>query len=130
MHRVCLMKTRTVMYFTEKEEEFVSLLNELGFGRPVAQVLVFLANVPEATSRDIERGTDLRQPEVSIAMNHFRKRGWVGFRESKAESKGRPIKIYKLTKPIGKIMDLIEKEKKEEAHKRLEQVQKLREYIS
>jgi predicted transcriptional regulator len=60
------MRTENVMYFTEKEEEFANLLIEIGTKRNVAKVLVFLANTPEATSRAIERGTDLRQPEVSI----------------------------------------------------------------
>jgi predicted transcriptional regulator len=68
--------TKNVMYFTEKEEEFANLLIEIGTKRNVAKVLVFLANIPEATSREIERGTDLRQPEVSIAMGYLMEQGW------------------------------------------------------
>lgn len=56
------MLTKTIQLFTEKEEEFVNLLIEIGTKRTIAKVLVFLANVPKATSREIERGTDLRQP--------------------------------------------------------------------
>ncbi len=124
------MRTQSVSYFTEREEEFVKLLIEIGMRRTVAKVLVYLANTDEATSRDIERGTDLRQPEVSIAMNYMYERDWLKNRESKAMSKGRPVKIYKLSKPIAKIMDYIEQEKKEEARHRLELVKKLRQYIS
>jgi predicted transcriptional regulator len=124
------MRTQSVTYFTEREEEFVNLLIEIGMRRTVAKVLVFLANVDEATSRDIERGTDLRQPEVSIAMNYMYERDWLKSRESKAMSKGRPVKIYTLSKPIAKIMDNIEAEKKEEARHRLELVKKLRNYIN
>ena len=94
------------------------------------KVLVSLANIPEATSRAIERGTDLRQPEVSIAMHFLMEQGWIISRESKAESKGRPVKIYELAKPIAEIMDSIEKEKKKEATNQLAMIQKLREYIS
>ncbi len=90
------MRTENVMYFTEKEEEFANLLIEIGTKRNVAKVLVFLANTPEATSRAIERGTDLRQPEVSIAMRYLIEQNWITSRESKAESKGRPVKIYEL----------------------------------
>ena len=122
------MRTQSVTYFTEREEEFVTLLIEIGMRRTVAKVLVFLANIEEATSRDIERGTDLRQPEVSIAMNYMYERDWLKSRESKAMSKGRPVKIYTLSKPITKIMDNIEAEKKEEAKHRLDLVKKLREY--
>jgi predicted transcriptional regulator len=123
------MRTQSVTYFTDHEEEFVNLLIEIGLRRTVAKVLVFLANVEEATSRDIERGTDLRQPEVSIAMNYMYERDWLKSRESKAMSKGRPVKIYTLSKPVAKIMDNIEAEKKEEARHRLELVKKLRDYI-
>ena len=48
-------------YFTEKEEEYTNILIEIGTKKNVAKVLVFLANVPEATSREIERGTDIRR---------------------------------------------------------------------
>ena len=123
------MRQENVMYFTEKEEEFVNLLIEIGTKRNVAKVLVFLANTPEATSRSIERGTDLRQPEVSIAMRYLMEQGWIKSRESKAESKGRPVKIYELAKPITEIMDGIEKAKKKEANHQLQMIQKLRDYI-
>jgi predicted transcriptional regulator len=123
------MRTQKVMYFTEKEEEFANLLIDIGTKRSVAKVLVFLANSTHATSRDIERGTDLRQPEVCLAMHYLSDQGWVTNSESKAESRGRPIKIYELAKPLPEIMSSIEKEKKEEAKKQLALVQKLRDYI-
>ena len=124
------MRQQKVQYFTEKEEEFSSLLIEIGTKRNVAKVLVFLANIPEATSRDIERGTDLRQPEVSLAMRYLFDQDWITSRESKAESKGRPVKIYELSRSINEIMNSIEKEKKQEAKNQLAMVQKLRDYIA
>jgi predicted transcriptional regulator len=124
------MKTKNVMYFTPREEEFANLLVRIGLKRNVAKVLVYLAHTPEATSRDIERGTDLRQPEVSIAMASMTDQRWVDNRESKAENKGRPVKIYRLSRPIGEIMDAIEKEKREEANNQLNLIQQLRDYIN
>ncbi len=123
------VRTQSVMYFTDKEKEFVDLLINIGTRKNVAQVLVFLANVPEATSRDIERGTDLRQPEVSLAMHYLIGQDWIKIKENKAEGKGRPVKIYSLANPIDRIMNSIEKEKKEMAKQQLARVQKLREYI-
>jgi predicted transcriptional regulator len=123
------MRTENVMYFTEKEEEFANLLIEIGTKRNVAKVLVFLANIPEATSHEIERGTDLRQPEVSIAMWYLMEQGWIKSRESKAESKGRPVKIYELAKPITEILDSIEKKKEKEADNQLAHIQKLRDCL-
>jgi predicted transcriptional regulator len=117
------------MYFTEKETEFVNLLIDIGTRKNVAQVLVFLANVPEATSRDIERGTDLRQPEVSLAMHYLIGQDWIKIRENKTEGKGRPVKVYSLSKPIDKIMNAIEKDKKDQAKQQIARVQKLREFL-
>ena len=125
-----MVRSEKVMYFTEKEEEFTELLMGLGLKRNVAKVLVYLANTKESTSRDIERGTDLRQPEVSIAMRFLTEVNWVKSRESRAESKGRPVKIYELARPITEIMDSIEKDKKREAKTQLDLIQKLREYIA
>ena len=88
------MRTENVMYFTEKEEEFANLLIEIGTKRNVAKVLtVFLANTPEATSRAIERGTDLRQPEVSIAMRYLIEQNWItaGKQSGKQRAPGQDI---------------------------------------
>ncbi len=125
-----LMKSKNVLYFTQREEEFAELLTKIGIKRNVSKVLVYLANTPEATSRDIERGTDLRQPEVSIAMATMMEQKWVESRENKAENKGRPVKIYKLALPINEIMDGIENDKKAEANNQLKMIRQLRDYIA
>jgi predicted transcriptional regulator len=124
------MRTENVMYFTEKEEEFADLLVAIGTRGTVAKVLVFLANVPEATSRAIERGTDLRQPEVSIAMRHLLGKDWVTSRESRGERQGRPLKIYSLAKSIDAILDCIEHEKQGEIHTLLSRVKKLQNFVT
>ncbi len=124
------MKSKNVLYFTQREEEFADLLTRIGTKRNVSKVLVYLANTPEATSRDIERGTDLRQPEVSIAMTAMMEQKWVKSRENKAENKGRPVKIYKLALPISEIMDNIEREKRAEADNQLKMIKQLRDYIT
>jgi predicted transcriptional regulator len=123
------MRTEMVSYFTEREEEFANLLIQIGTKRNVALVLVFLANTPEATSREIERSTDLRQPEVSIAMNQLLNRGWVNHRECSNASKGRPLKIYTLAKPFAEIISVIEAEKKQEASMKIQLTKKLHAYI-
>ena len=124
------MKSEKVLYFTPKEEEFAELLTAIGMKKNVAKVLVYLANTDEATSRQIERSTDLRQPEVSIAMRHLKEKRWVESRESKTENKGRPVKIYNLSRPISKIVDAIEREKQIDADNQLALIRKLKIYIS
>jgi predicted transcriptional regulator len=123
------MRQEKVIYFNEKEDEFANLLIKTGTKKNIAKVLVFLAKTPEATSRAIERGTDMRQPEISIAMKYLMDQGWIRSHECSGESKGRPIKVYELAKSIHEIMDCIENEKKNEAINKLALVQKLREHL-
>jgi predicted transcriptional regulator len=123
------LRQENVIYFTQKEEEFANLLIKIGTKKNIAKVLVFLEKTPEATSRAIERGTDMRQPEISMAMKYLMDQGWIRSRESSGESKGRPIKIYELAKPFNEIMDCIENEKKTEANNKLALVQKLRQHL-
>ena len=123
------MRQEKIQYFTEKEEEFVNLLIEIGMKKIVAKVLVFFAGTPEATSRDVERGADMRQPEVSTALNYMMEQGWIISRDIPSENKGRPKKVYNLTKPITDIIDSIGKEKMKEATTQLAMIQKLRDFI-
>jgi len=123
------MKEQSILVFTDKEEEFVNLLIKIGTKKTVAQTLVFLANTPEATSRELERGTDLRQPEVSIVIKYLDEQGWVQCRTIPSERKGRPQKCYSLTKPVKEIIAAIEKAKKTEANNQLALVKKMRNYL-
>jgi predicted transcriptional regulator len=123
------MRTKKVQFFTEKEEEFVNILIRSGFTRKVAMALVFLVNTDETTTRAIERGTDMRQPEVSLAMKYLNGRGWVESREDGSANKGRPSKVYKLAMPVSKILDIIEKEKKDETKKQLTLLGKMKDFF-
>ncbi len=121
------MIERSVSVLDEKEDEFARILMNIELKRNVARTLVYLANVEEATSRHIELGADLRQPEVSTAMRRLMEENWVDVHEIKKEGKGRPVKCYKLAAPIEEIVNKLEKRKQEQVAKDLESIQKLRE---
>jgi|SRR5208337_924361 len=123
------MRQESVQYFTEKEEKFANLLIGIGTKKNIAYVLVFLAGTPEASSRAIERGTDLRQPEVSLAMKYLMEQGWVTCHKDSSEKKGRPKKIFTLVKSLRAILGCIEKEKKNEAKNQIALVRKLRDHV-
>lgn len=114
---------------TPKQDEIVSLLTGIGMKRNVAKVLVFLSELPEASSREIERGTDLRQPEVSIAMRELKEREWVTCRESKTENKGRPVKIYSIALDLNEITNILEDKKRQEADTQISMINRMRECI-
>ncbi len=120
------MIEKTIQIFTDKEEEFINLLVRIGTKKAVAKTLLFLGKMKEATSRNIELGADLRQPEVSIATKYLLDKGWADYREVSPEMKGRPIKIWNLTVPVEKILDAISREKQAELKARMEAIQKVR----
>jgi predicted transcriptional regulator len=94
--------------------------------RNVATIITYLSNVDEATSREIEIGSNLRQPEVSIAMRTLRQNNWVEEHEIKSKEKGRPIKFHKLSVPIGEIIKHYEEVKNKEAAKTMQAIQRLK----
>jgi len=118
------MRQETVQYFTENEEELANSLVKTGVKKNVALVLVFLSRTPETTSREIERGTDMRQREISTAIKYLINQGWVWSRENLPEKKGRPVKVYKLVKPVWEIMDNIGKERQAEGKEKLADMRK------
>ena len=110
----------------EKDLEFVGILRSLNVPRNVATMITYLANTDEVTSREIEMGTDLSQPEVSIAMRTLRNINWIEERDVRTEGKGRPMKVYKLSVPIGEIIKHYEEEKNNEAAQNMKSIQKLK----
>jgi predicted transcriptional regulator len=105
-----------------ERDEFASILMKIGLKRNVAKVLTYLAGVSEATSREIEMGSDLRQPEVSIAMREIRKLDWISERDEKNPGKGRPYRIYKLNKSLPEIIEYLEGEKARESEIVMKQI--------
>jgi predicted transcriptional regulator len=127
---VTIMRESTVKILDDKDMEFVETLRSLGVPRNVATLITFLANVEEASSREIEMGSDLRQPEVSIAMRTLRENNWIEEKETKREGKGRPMKVYALRATIDDIIKHFEEEKLHESAQAMESIQRLKQLIS
>ncbi len=115
--------------FSNKEEELVDRLIETGLNKNVAKTLVYISGREEIKSREIESEIGLRQPEVSIAMQDLREKGWVTKRDIKKEGKGRPVHAYSLEKNLDEIIDEIEEEEKEKIDEIKENLNKIKELI-
>ena len=124
--RGIIIKHSVVKMLDEKDLEFVDALRSLNVPRNVAALITYLANTNEATSREIEMGTNLRQPEVSIGMRTLRQNNWVEEHDVKLDGKGRPMKIYKLSVPIEKIIKHYEEQKNSEAARSMQAIQRLK----
>jgi len=105
------MKQKRSFVLDDKDERAVEIFNDLGMPRNLAKTLMFISQVEECRSAEVERGADLRQPEVSISMQELMRRGWAKKRDLKKEGKGRPVHIYKLTKKLPEILNKFEEEK-------------------
>jgi len=105
------MKRKRSFVLDEKDDKAVQLFFELGMPRNLAKTLMFISQVNECRSAEVEQGADLRQPEVSVAMQEMRRRGWAKKRDLKKKGKGRPVHIYKLTKTLPDILKNFEGEK-------------------
>jgi predicted transcriptional regulator len=120
------MREAVVGVLNDDQLEMANILRRLGVQINVAKLITYLATAGESTSREIEMGTGLRQPEVSIAMRTLRRENWVREHDVKTEGKGRPHKVYALTTPLDEIIRLIEEDKRKDSAQAIESVQKLR----
>jgi len=108
------MKRTKSLVLDENENKAVELFSELGMPKNLAKTLLYISQVDECRSADVEQGADLRQPEVSVAMQELRRRGWAKKRDEKKKGKGRPVHLYKLTSDLPAILKSFEKEKMKE----------------
>lgn len=118
-----------VKILDEKDLVFVSDLRNLGIQRNVALTLVYLSHVKEASSREIEIGTSLRQPEISLAISFMADNGWVESRMIKVNKKGRPLKVYSLCAVMNTIYHYYEKKAHQDYEESVVQVARLKELV-
>ena len=98
----------------EKDDKAVQIFTELGMPKNVAKTLMYISQVDECKCADVEQVADLRQPEVSIAMQELRRREWVKKRDFNKKGRGRPVHIYKPTTHLSEILKTFEQEKLKE----------------
>ena len=94
-----------------QDEKVIKIFTDLGMPKNLAKTLMYISNTEECRSAEIERQANLRQPEVSVAMQELQKKGWIKKRDLKKKGKGRPVHLYKLNHPINDIVKSFEQEK-------------------
>jgi len=124
------MKRKRSFVLDDKDAKVVELFADLGMPKNLAKTLMYISQVEECRSADVEQGADLRQPEVSVAMQELRRRGWAKKRDIKKKGKGRPVHLYKLTQDLNNILKSFEKEKMKEIENIKEDLTQLNKLIS
>ena len=109
------MKENVLYKFKPQDKKIINIFTDLGMPKNLAKTLLYISQVNECRSVEIEHGANLRQPEVSVAMQELRNRGWAEIQSfKKKKGKGRPVHIYKATMPLSQVMEEIEQEKTKE----------------
>ena len=100
--------------FNSQDEKIIKVFTDLGMPRNLAKTLIYISQVNECRSAEIEHGANLRQPEVSVAMHELQRKGWIKKRDLKKKGKGRPGHIYTSTQNLSEILNAFEQEKLKE----------------
>jgi predicted transcriptional regulator len=120
------MKNSEVKMLDENDHIFIETLSKLGMSRSVAKTMAYLMNVDEASSREIEISTGLRQPEVSLAMKLMCNHSWVNIQSEKKPGKGRSMNIYSLAAPVDEIISYYEDKIYKESQATISAIKKLK----
>ena len=114
------------MRLSRQDNETIDRLIFTGMSKNLAKTLVFLSKRDETTSVQIEKATGLRQPEVSLAIQELRRRGWVSKRDIKKEGKGRPVHAYRLSTSFGGIIETIREQEDDKIERIVKNMNELR----
>lgn len=87
----------------EADEKILDIMIKVGFTQPEGKILIYLTHFEEAKSRDIERSMEMSQPEVSISIKNMP--DLISTDKVYKQSRGRPVYIYKLKKPLTEIAE-------------------------
>ena len=105
------MKRDNLYRFDKRDEKIIQVFADLGMPKNFAKTLIYISSTDECRSAEIEHGARLRQPEVSVAMQHLQNRGWIERRDIRKKGKGRPVHLYKLTTSLEGVLKNFEEEK-------------------
>jgi predicted transcriptional regulator len=91
-------------------EKLEDVLTELGFSRTFSITLAFLIQHREATARQIEKATELRQPETSKSLGSLHLLNWVTVKkQGRTEGQiGKTGNVYQII-PLDKLYAEIER---------------------
>ena len=123
------IKRKKLFVLDEKDDKAIQLFTELGMPKNLAKTLLYISQFDECKCADVEQGADLRQPEVSIAMQELRRRGWVKRWDLKGKGKGRPVHIYNPTTHLSEILKALEQEKLKEVESVKKDISELKKII-
>jgi len=79
---------------TTNTDDIVQAMKNLSMKDRNARVLAYILANPESTQHEVERITDLRQPEVSNALKELKQAGFIKVSDHIRQGFGRPTNVY------------------------------------
>tara|TARA_B110000444_G_scaffold261554_1_gene315212 strand:+ start:25218 stop:25631 length:414 start_codon:yes stop_codon:yes gene_type:complete len=79
-----------------KSSEIIQLLSTIGVEANTATVMVYLHTQGPSKSSDLQKICKLRQPDVSVAINHLNRLNLIEVIVNSKGGRGRPAHTYKL----------------------------------
>ncbi len=120
------MKTIGIVRIDDETEEIAETLKALNMGRATSLTLACLKDGNKIITKDIEKLTGLRQPEVSIATKELNTLGWITSSARKKDGKGRPEKVFFLNRKFSDIITYLEEQQKQKATETKEKLDRLK----
>lgn len=107
------MKDKESWEMNKEEEHLSEVLQNIGYHKNVAKLMVYFFCFKEGMSADIEHVMFMRQPEVSIAINELVDKNCLHCEKIQTNLKGRPKFRYTRIKSRQEMIKFVEDEIKE-----------------
>ncbi len=120
------MKTLDVKQLDKKDKEIANILISLGMKKNMAMTLAYLQDVYEATMGEIEKGTGMKQPDISLVTRELRERDWISERKEGILGKGMPPKKISLKIGFNEIIALLEKQQIRKVNEMQSKIERLK----
>jgi len=107
------MRRSAFCILDDEDYELATAIQKTGLHKISSWILVYLLRVRTGKSKDIQNGTGLDQPMVSIHLRPLIEKGWVLRENHAAPARGAPHNVYSLAMPPADLLETIETELKE-----------------
>lgn len=107
------MRRSTGCVLDDEDYELAVAIQKTGLHKISSWILVYLLRTGTGKSKDIQNGTGLDQPMVSIHLRPLIEKGWVLRENHAAPARGAPHNVYSLAMPPADLLETIETELKE-----------------
>ena len=120
------MKYAEISVLDEKDEEYVTLLENFGLSRSMAKIIICLVLHEECTSRQIEVITGIKSSTVSIILKRLREDRIVTGSKKIGKDEERDIMHYRLTGTMDNILNILEEKKRKETTQYIDKIKKIK----